>query len=338
MRLVQCKWKTAEYFFERIFKIFIRFGFGRLQRRTNHSVLSYFYMIVFASGRTDIPAFYAKWFDARYEAGYFDVRNPFFPTQVSRILVSNIDALVFCSKNPTPILPYLSHYHVPILFQVTITPYHEEIEPGVGDKKKVIEAVRTLANLLGKDHVDVRYDPIFLSPRYSIAYHLKAFDHLVSSLDGATERIIVSFLDSYQNTRRHAKELQAKEWTEEDYKAIGQGFSSSAKAHGMQVQTCYEKRNLVEYGFVAGDCIPYDRMKAWTGKSFPFSQIRPGHGCHCVQTVDIGAYNSCPHRCVYCYANYDEKEIASNIASHHDDSSFLIGEAHADDNITIRKR
>lgn len=295
-------------------------------------------MIVFASGRTDIPAFYAKWFDNRYRAGFFDTRNPFVPSQISRIYVHDIDALVFCSKNPTPILPYLCHYQVPILFQVTLTPYHIDIEPGVGDKTKVIDAIRVLSRQLGKDHVDVRYDPIFLSPRYSVSYHLKAFDRLVSQLDGMTERIIVSFMDRYQNTRIHAKEIAAREWTEEDYRAIGMGFSESAKKHGMQVQTCYEKRNLTEYGFVAGDCIPYDRLLEWTGKRFPLSKIRPGKGCHCVQTVDIGAYNSCPHRCLYCYANYREEEIATNFANHRDGSSLLVGEIRDSDRITIRKR
>lgn len=96
-------------------------------------------MILFVSGRTDIVAFYSKWFIKRWEEGFVDVRNPFNPKLVSRINFSNVDMLFFCTKNPLPIIPYLSMFDKSILFHVTLTPYKKEIEPNVPDKSKVIE-------------------------------------------------------------------------------------------------------------------------------------------------------------------------------------------------------
>lgn len=122
-------------------------------------------MILNCSGRTDICAFYSKWFYQRLQEGFVDVRNPYDPKQVQRILLdqNHVDAIVFCTKNPLPMLPYLDKIPFPMLFQITLTPYRKEIEPYVLDKKKVLEGIRFLACKLGPGHVFVRYDPIFLS-------------------------------------------------------------------------------------------------------------------------------------------------------------------------------
>ena len=100
------------------------------------------YMILNVSGRCDIVAFYTKWFMNRYEEGYVDVRNPFYPKMVSRIYFDDVDAIVFCTKNPIPIVNELGKIDKPIIFQVTITPYKKDIETNVPDKKKIIEALK----------------------------------------------------------------------------------------------------------------------------------------------------------------------------------------------------
>ena len=99
-------------------------------------------MILNVSGRTDIVAYYTPWFLNRIKAGFFDVRNPFFPKQVSRIFYRDVDAIVFCTKNPIPIIPHLSEIQKPCVFHITITPYKKEIEPHVPPKGKVIEAIK----------------------------------------------------------------------------------------------------------------------------------------------------------------------------------------------------
>ena len=111
-----------------------------------------------------------------YKEGYVDVRNPFNPTIVSRIYFENVDAILFCTKNPIPILKNLEEIKNPILFHITITPYHADIEPNVPDKKEVIEADKKISSIIGKEHVTVRHDPIFISHKYSVEYHKKAFD------------------------------------------------------------------------------------------------------------------------------------------------------------------
>ena len=294
-------------------------------------------MILNVSGRTDIVAFYSKWFINRYREGFVDVRNPFYPDQVSRIYFDDVDAILFCTKNPIPILEFLSEIQKPILFHVTLTPYKNNIEPNVPPKGKIIEAIKKVSDIIGSDHVCIRYDPIFLNEQYSIQYHKQAFEHLCSLLEGYTKTMIVSFIDDYKNVRNNIKILQMKEFTERDFKEIGTSFSESARKHGMTVQTCFEKRDLTEYGFVKGDCLSATLAYQLTGKIYKKWKARKGNLCNCVEMVDIGVYNTCRHFCRYCYANYDEKKVSENILEHDLNSSLLIGALQKSDVIKIRK-
>ena len=126
-------------------------------------------MILNVSGRCDIVAFYTDWFLKRYREGFVDVRNPFYPKQVSRIYFEDVDLIVFCTKNPKPIVPYLKEIHKPILFQVTLTPYKRDVEPNVIKKEEIIESIKQISNELGREFVSVRYDPIFISKKYSLS-------------------------------------------------------------------------------------------------------------------------------------------------------------------------
>ena len=155
-------------------------------------------------------------------------------------------------------------------------------------------------------------------------------------LDGYIEKFIVSFIDDYKNVRKNYNILRYKELSEDDYKEIGTFFSSVAKEHGMTVQTCAEKRNLVEYGFIEGECISHEVAYILTGKKFKSQKIRPNVNCHCVETVDIGEYNTCSHLCKYCYASFDEDRIKENRKLHDVNSPLLIGHLEDDDIIKIR--
>ena len=153
-------------------------------------------MILNVSGRTDIVAFYTDWFMNRYREGFFDVRNPFYKQQVSRIYVEDVDAILFCTKNPIPIIPYLKEIEKPILFHVTLTPYKSDIEPGVPAKRKIVEAIKEISKIVGIYNIYIRYDPIFISDKYTIEYHIKAFNHLCELLNGYIKHFIVSLIDS----------------------------------------------------------------------------------------------------------------------------------------------
>lgn len=291
-------------------------------------------MILNVSGRTDVVAFYTNWFMKRYQEGFVDVRNPFYPKQVSRIYFEDVDAILFCTKNPIPILEHLPNIKKPILFQVTLTPYLKDIEPNVPPKGRVIEAIKQLSYIVGIDYLSVRYDPIFLSNQYDIQYHKKAFDHMCSLLNGFVKTIIVSFIGDYKNVRKNESILRIKEWKEEDYQEIGLSFSESAKKNGMTVQTCFEENDLTKFGFIKGECLSHALAYQLTGKTYKKWSARK---CNCVEMVDIGAYNSCKHFCRYCYANYDEELVASQFLKHDPNSSLLIGKLDPNDIIKRRK-
>lgn len=295
-------------------------------------------MILFASGRTDIPAFYSNWFINRVKAGFVDVRNPFNQKLVSRIYFSDVDLIMFCSKNPLPMINKLDTLNVPVLFHVTITPYSKDVEPNIPDKRLIIDGVKKLSLVLSIDNVVVRYDPIFLSDKYNVDYHIKAFDKLCKNLNGYVNKIIVSFMDEYKNVRSNKNILKYRAFTREDYKKIGEAFSKSAHDNGMSVQTCFEDEDLTEYGFVKGECLSHELAYILTGKKFKSSNVRKEKKCECVQMVDIGDYNSCMHMCKYCYANYDEKAVSNNFERHDDNSSLLIGSIQRDDVIKVRKK
>lgn len=291
-------------------------------------------MIVSASCRTDIPAFYTPWLLNRLKAGYIDVRNPFYSHSVSRIDLSDVDAWMFCTKNSIPLLPYLDLFKKPILMDVTITPYHRDLEPNVPDKKDVIAAMKTMAKKLGRDHLCVRYDPILLNERYDADYHLRAFEKLCTQLEGSVEAITISFLDDYKNVRKNWDQIRAKELDEKDLQVIGEGFAAIAKAHDIAIFTCNEKDILAPYGIPAGACFSKEKALKMTGKVFKKWKARD---CGCVEMADIGVYNSCMHLCRYCYANYDEKQIGANYRNHDPESSLLIGHLCEKDTIIPRR-
>jgi DNA repair photolyase len=294
-------------------------------------------VILNISGRTDIVAFYSDWLMNRLKEGFVDVRNPFNPKMVSRIMIDDVDLLFFCTKNPIPILDKIKDIDKKIYFHVTLTSYKKDIEPNVPDKKEIIEAVKKLSKMIGKENIVIRYDPVFINDEYTLDYHVKAFDKLCDLLDGYVEKILISFIDDYKNVRNNYKVLNYKRLDENDYKTIGISFSESARKHNIFVHTCAEVRNLVEYGFIKDECMSKELAYKLTGKTFKKWKARKNVPCECIEMVDIGVYNSCKHFCKYCYANFDEKQVNDNFKKHNPNSSLLIGELESDDIIKIRK-
>ena len=292
-------------------------------------------MILNVSGRCDIVAFYSNWFMKRYNDGYVDVRNPFYPKMVSRIYFSDVDLIVFCTKNPIPILNKLTEIKKTIIFQVTLTPYGKDIEPNVISKGKIVEAIKKLSQVIDKENLYIRYDPILVNDKYTIGYHINSFKSLCSKLNGYVDKIIVSFVDEYKNVKNNKAILKIRRLNDDDYKMIGENFSKIAAENGMTVQTCYEKNNLCSFGFISDVCVSKKLAYKLTGKKFPKWKARD---CGCVQMVDIGVYNTCLHFCKYCYANFDEHKVLGNVQNHDDNSSLLVGYLNDDDVIKIRKK
>lgn len=284
-------------------------------------------MIINVSGRTDVVAYYMDWFVKRWNEGYFDVRNPFNPKLVSRIFVSDIDMIVFCTKNPLPLVDTIHLFSVPIQLQVTITGYFDDIESHVPDKRKVIKCVRELSDYLGKENVCVRYDPILLNSKYNVDYHIRAFNKLCVMLNGYVSKMIVSFVDDYKNVRNN--HLDYHEPSNEEYLTLKEAFEKN----DIKVVSCME--NKYHIGDKNDCCVSIKYAFERKGKFYKEWKARD---CHCVNMVDIGAYNSCLHGCKYCYANFDSKQIMSNYKMHDPKSSLLIGQLSFDDQIKVRRK
>ncbi len=293
-------------------------------------------MILNTGSRTDIPAFYSEWFMNRVREEVVMARNPFFPQQVTRYRIDPevVDLIVFCTKNPAPMLPYMDELSAFRQFWfVTITPYDKEIEPAVPDKMKVCESFRQLSKETGRRCAGWRYDPIFLSDRYSVEYHLKAFERIASELEGYTEQVVISFIDLYEKTKKNFPE--AKEVPPSERLILGKAMKEIAANHGMQVYSCLEGRDLEQFGVNTGGCMTKEVLEHAIGEELNVpSGVSPARpGCRCLLGSDIGAYNTCRHFCRYCYANYDRTSVLQNSRQHDPDSPLLVGRLHKDDQV-----
>ncbi len=266
-------------------------------------------MILSASRRTDIPAFYSDWFYRRVEEGFFLVRNPMNTRQVSRVQISpqNVECFVFWTKNPSGSfisgLERLDALGYKYYFQFTVTPYAEDIERNVPHKEEIIRTFISLSERIGREKVIWRYDPILLTGRYSMGYHEERFAYLADRLCGHTEKVIISFIDSYPKIRRRMAECGISELSEEQMRSLAEKLKSVATAHGLPVESCAEKIDLADIGIAHGHCVDGNLVGRICGKKFVFTKAKSQRaGCGCAASIDIGAYDSCRHGCVYCYA------------------------------------
>lgn len=299
-------------------------------------------MILSVSRRTDIPAFYAEWFFQRIREGFLYVRNPMNPRQVSRIGLSPevVDCIIFWSKNPAPMLERLDELReYPFYFQFTLTGYGRDIEPGLPDKRKeVIGTFQTLSEKVGKERVVWRYDPILVNGRYTIEYHLKAFEEIAGCLKGYTEKVVISFVDFYAKTLRNTKDLYIKSLSREEMREIAEGMAQIAKSCGLVIETCAEQINLQDVGIRHGSCIDKKRIEKIAGCSLSVEKDKnQREACGCCESIDVGAYNTCRNGCRYCYANYHEEQVRKCIACYDVDSPLLCGRIEPEERVTDRK-
>ena len=292
-------------------------------------------MIINTGQRTDIPAFYAEWFANRLKEGFVCVRNPFNHQQVSRYRLDPavVDVIGFCTKNPAPIFPYMDLLRdYGQYWYVTITPYGRDIEPHVPDKHRLLEEFQRLSDIVGVNSIGWRYDPIFLSARYTKEYHLKAFSQMAEKLEGYTETVVISFIDLYQKVRRNFPE--AERVAKADRLELGEAIIRIAADHGMTVKPCAEGDELAPYGADCSGCMTLPAYEKAIGARLIVPAWKPARKeCACYLSSDIGAYNTCRHLCRYCYANQDPDMVRANSQLHDPASPFLIGNYEVEDQI-----
>ena len=284
-------------------------------------------MIINTGQRTDIPAFYAEWFANRLREGFVCVRNPYNRDQVSRYRLdpSVVDVIGFCTKNPAPMFPYMDLLRdYGQFWYVTLTSYGRDIEPNVPDKHRLIEDFKRLSEIVGTDCIGWRYDPIFLSERYTPEYHLHAFEQIAGALSGYTKTVVISFIDLYPKVRRNFPE--AREVPKDERLHIGKRIIEIASACGMTVRPCAEGDELAAFGADCSGCMKISDYENAIGKKLIVPKKKGARAeCACYLSCDIGAYNTCRHLCRYCYANAEPEKVLEQSRLHDPKSPFLIG-------------
>lgn len=298
-------------------------------------------MIISASRRTDIPAFYADWFMGRVREGFFYRVNPFNSRQVSgfSLKAEDVDAVCFWTKNPRPLMKHLDELDgrgLNYYFQFTLNPYEVVFEPNLPPIAERLACFRELAGRIGAQRVIWRYDPVILSSVTPLSWHLEQAGWIAGQLKGATRRLVFSFCDFYgQGEGRLNRALRDSAIRLEDITApehrvtlegVARGFRDIADRHGMMIFSCAEQIDLSALGIQHGACI--DGALIWRLFGRPAAAKKDKNqreSCGCVESVDLGSYNSCHFGCVYCYANFSPEQIQGNSLRHDRDSPSLLG-------------
>jgi hypothetical protein len=265
-------------------------------------------MLISASRRTDIPAFFGAWFMDRLKEKHVLVQNPMNPEQVSRIDLDpeSVDCVIFWTKNPGVFLPCLDEIDrlgYRYYFQFTLTPYGPDLETMLPDKQKIADTFIELSRRIGKEKLIWRYDPVIITEKYSPAFHAASFESLCAQLSGYTEKCVISFVDSYPFLKENFKTLGIHELSEHEIDEIAPLLASVAGKYGMPLAACAEKRDLSCYGILPNRCVDPELIERLFGipvkyKKDPSQRVQ----CGCSASRDIGAYGTCRHGCVYCYA------------------------------------
>ena len=300
-------------------------------------------MILSVSRRTDIPNYWADWFLRRVKEGFVCVRNPINAHQISRIDLSPdvVDCIVFWSKNPTALarrLDELEDYQY--YFQYTITGYGRDVEPGLPDKKKVlIPLFQELSRRLGPKRVIWRYDPILISERYTLEYHLRAFEEIAQRLEGCTRKVVVSFIDLYARTRRNTAGMGLRgPLSDGELLDMAGRLAEIAGKHGLAVESCAEKIDLQAAGVRPGSCIDKALIEEIIGCRLTASKDKNQRPeCGCFESVDIGCYNTCRNGCRYCYATFNPELVERQTRLYDPASPLLCGTVGPEDKVKERK-
>ncbi len=293
-------------------------------------------MIVNTGGRTDTVQYYTDWLLRRFAEGYVMVRNPLFPDKVSRYELTPdvVDCVVFCSKNYQPILPRLHEItdKFNTYFHYTITAYGRDIEPGVPPIDESIETLLRLSGQVGRRRVSWRYDPVLLTGDYTIERHIQTFKRMAKKLAPYIDRCIISFVEMYKKLEVNMPELIPL--TGQETETLAQELGRIAEKYGIYIQTCGTNSNFARYGIHSSGCATLDILGGANGivfKSLKHRGMR--QGCHCMESRDIGAYDTCMNGCKYCYANKTPRRAFENYRLHNPKSPLLLGDLRPDDTV-----
>ncbi len=288
-------------------------------------------MIISASRRTDIPAFYAQWFINRIHAGDCTVPNPYNREQFTRVSLQpeDVDLIVFWTRNPQPLIPYLKELDqlgYLYYFQFTVLNNPHLIDTRVPSLSTSLKIFKKLSDLIGPERIIWRYDPIVISNRTGIEFHINTYKDIAETLKNHTQRCVISLLDLYPKLKKRLKALKDNGVEiidcngnfDQHYGEFMNSLSRIANENRMEIVSCAENMDLTKYNIRPGKCIDDDYIERIFGINVTHKKDPSQRkACGCVVSKDIGAYNTCLFGCQYCYAtkNFDQ---AKDLYKNHD--------------------
>lgn len=294
-------------------------------------------MIVNVGGRTDVVNHYTEWLLNRLDKGSACVRNPLFPHKVSRCRLdpSVVDCIVFCSKNYRPLLPHIGRiaerYGVYCFY--TITAYGTDLEPNIPSVDESIDTLLELSRIVGPKRVVWRYEPVLITSAYTPDVHAETFDRIASRLAGSIAHCVFGFVEQYS---KFAKHLPGFVPLDRDKKAaLAERLGAAAAQRGVALQACCKTGDYRSFGIAREGCITLTGLGHANNCQFrtlKHKGTKPG--CRCFESRELGAYDTCPSGCLYCYANESPVKALENFHRHDPTSPLIIGAIEADDIVT----
>ncbi len=297
-------------------------------------------MIISASRRTDIPAFYSEWFMNRVRAGWCWVPNPLNMKQVSHVSLQpkDVEAIIFWSKNPVPLMPHLDELDnlgFRYYFQFSLNDYPGTLEPGIPSLDARLSTFRNLSQHVGPLRVVWRYDPIIISNITPVEFHMERFSRIAEELRGTTQRVMVSIVDFYMKTERRLSALEKEKGFSFDRGASSspatgnllKAMADIARENSIEIFTCAEEMNYSQLGIPPGRCIDDSLLARSSSLSLRYKKDpSQREACLCMVSKDIGINDTCMHGCPYCYATVNYAVAQRRYAEHDLSSPLLWGD------------
>ncbi|MCC7494523.1 MAG: DUF1848 domain-containing protein [Fimbriimonadaceae bacterium] len=289
-------------------------------------------MIVSASYRTDIPAYYSRWFERRYQAGFCLVPNPF-DSGLRRVALHapEVQGFVFWTRNSAPFMPVLQRLRadgLPCVVQYSLTAYPRALESHGAAPERATALCREVVDCCGAGSLVWRYDPLLVTSLTPPAWHLANFARLAGALSGIADEVVVSFTHFYRKTSSQLRAGGlANGFTFEDpaleaKRELLLQLADLARQEGLRLTVCAQ-RELLCAGLDDAACIDLARLERLAGKSLLLPRRPHRDRCGCFASVDIGVYDTCPTGCLYCYANRSRAAAEKRRREHRPDDLLL---------------
>lgn len=327
----------------------MKWDFSKILNDNGEEVAAQAPVIISASRSTDIPTFYSNWFVERWKKGHVSWKNPFngVPLYIS---FEKTRLVVFWTKNPKPMFKYIDFINENIpnfYFHFSLNDYDKEgLEGKVPDVNSRIDTFIKLSENIGKEKVIWRFDPMILTDKIGVDELLRKAENVGDRLFNYTEKMVISFADIaiypkvQNNLRKEA--ISYIEFTQPLMEEVASGIMKLNQKWNFEIATCSEKNDFDKFGISHNKCIDDDliiklfsqdkALMDFLGVEFeePTLFDLPGkkrklkvlkdkgqrEDCGCIMSKDIGQYNTCPHECVYCYANTSKETAFKNYKAH----------------------